>query len=34
MTHLARDASGELQPTKKPMRGSIRMLVKTENDAD
>ena len=30
ITHLAHDAHGELQPIKKPMRGSIRMLVKDE----
>lgn len=28
ITHLARDARGELQPIKKPTRGSMRMLVK------
>ena len=28
ITHLARDAHGELAPTKKPMRGSIRSLAK------
>lgn len=27
INHLVRDAAGELQPTKKSMRGSIRMLV-------
>jgi hypothetical protein len=34
ITHLARDARGELEPIKKPMRGSMRMLVKTQNNAD
>ena len=34
ITHLARDAHGELQPIKKPMRGSMRMLAKTQNNAD
>jgi hypothetical protein len=28
ITHLSRDAHGELAPAKKPMRGSIRSLVK------
>ena len=28
ITHLARDARGELEPIKKPMRGSMRMLAK------
>jgi hypothetical protein len=29
ITHLARDARGELQPIGRPRRGSIRILAKT-----
>lgn len=34
LTHLARGASGELEPIRKPRRGSIRKLVKLEINAD
>jgi hypothetical protein len=33
ITHLARDAHGELEPMKKSTRGSIRMLAKKKNEA-
>ena len=33
ITHLARDARGELEPIKKPIRGSLRMLPKTKSNA-
>lgn len=34
ITHLARDARGELEPIKKPMRGSMRVLAEMQNNAD
>ena len=34
ITPLARNARGELEPIKKPMRGSMRLLAKTQNNAD
>lgn len=34
ITQLARDAHGELQPIKKPIRGSMRTLAKNENISD
>jgi hypothetical protein len=33
ITHLARDARGDLEPIKKPMHGSMRMLLKTKSNA-
>ncbi|WP_213804992.1 hypothetical protein [Granulicella sp. dw_53] len=31
ITHLARDAHGELEPVKQPLRGSIRSLTKQKS---